>query len=193
MAETSDSLSTIADVTEAQYKYGFVTEIESEFAPKGLNEDIVRFISGKKDEPAWLLEWRLEAYKRNGSTMDEPDLGQGRRLSEDRLSRIAYYYAAPKSTDDAPKSLDEVDPEAARDLREARHSAARAGAGLSRASRSTRSSTASRSRRPSRTSCQRLGRHLLLDLRGGAARASRAGEEVPRLGRSRRRTTSSPR
>ena len=61
MAATTQTTATVKDVE--QYKYGFVTDIETERAPKGLNEDIIRFISAKKDEPAWMLEWRLKAYR----------------------------------------------------------------------------------------------------------------------------------
>jgi len=90
-----------------KYKYGFVTDIESETAPKGLSEDTVRFISAKKDEPEWLLEWRLKAY-RHWLTMPEP------RWSKVQFPPIdyqdSYYYSAPKSPGDGPKSLDEVDP-----------------------------------------------------------------------------------
>jgi Fe-S cluster assembly protein SufB len=99
---------TIDQVAESSdYKYGFVTEIESEFAPKGLNEDIVRFISGKKNEPDWLLQWRLEAY-RLWLDMDEPNWALVDYPAIDYQD--SYYYAAPKSDADAPKSLDEVDP-----------------------------------------------------------------------------------
>ena len=93
------------DVTE--YKYGFVTDIESDKAPKGLSEDIVRFISAKKDEPAWLLEWRLDAYRR-WKTMPYPDWSRVQHPPIDYQD--LYYYSAPKSTS-GPKSLDEVDPE----------------------------------------------------------------------------------
>jgi len=90
-----------------KYKYGFETEIESEKAPKGLNEDIIRLISKKKDEPEWMLEWRLDAY-RHWLTMDEP------RWSRVKYPKIdfqdIYFYAAPKSAKGPPKSLDEVDP-----------------------------------------------------------------------------------
>jgi Fe-S cluster assembly protein SufB len=97
----------IQEVTTQEYKYGFVTDIESDNAPKGLNEDIVRFISAKKDEPEWLLEWRLKAY-RAWEKMQEPN------WSMVNYPKINYqdiiYYSAPK-----PKkklnSLDEVDPE----------------------------------------------------------------------------------
>jgi Fe-S cluster assembly protein SufB len=91
-----------------KYKYGFTTDIESEKAPKGLNEDIVRLISSKKDEPEWMLEWRLAAYRR-WLTMDEPEWA---RVSYPRIDfQDIYYYSAPKNFGDGPKSLDEVDPE----------------------------------------------------------------------------------
>ncbi len=90
-----------------QYKYGFETQIESEKAPKGLSEDIVRFISAKKDEPQWMLDWRLDAYRR-WLTMREPTWA---RVSYPKIDfQDVYYYAAPKEFV-APKSLDEVDPE----------------------------------------------------------------------------------
>jgi len=106
MAEiASETIDQVAD--RRDYKYGFVTEIESEFAPKGLNEDIVRFISAKKKEPDWLLQWRLESY-RLWLDMDEPKWAMVHYPEIDYQD--AYYYAAPKSDADAPKSLDEVDP-----------------------------------------------------------------------------------
>jgi len=90
-----------------QYRYGFETIIESEKAPKGLSEDIVRFISAKKDEPEWMLEWRLEAYRR-WLTMEEPTWA---RVDYPRIDyQDLYYYAAPKQKK-ALASLDEVDPE----------------------------------------------------------------------------------
>ena len=104
MATDSSGIETLAG---GDYKYGFVTDIESEFAPKGLDEDIVRFISAKKDEPGWLLEWRLRAY-RHWLTMDEPKWAFVDYPPID--FQDAYYYAAPKNPADAPKSLDEVDP-----------------------------------------------------------------------------------
>ncbi len=89
-----------------QYKYGFVTDIESEKAPKGLSEDTVRFISAKKNEPAWMLEWRLGAYKR-WLTMREPSWA---RVHYPKIDyQDLYYYSAPKRK--ALASLDEVDPE----------------------------------------------------------------------------------
>ena len=63
MPAVSETVDQVASVAEQKYKYGFVTDIETETAPKGLSEDIVRFISAKKDEPEWLLEWRLKAYR----------------------------------------------------------------------------------------------------------------------------------
>jgi Fe-S cluster assembly protein SufB len=90
-----------------EYQYGFVTAIEEEKIPKGLNEDIIRLISSKKNEPSWLLEWRLKAY-RHWLTMKEPtwaNVKYGRIDYQD-----AYYYSAPKMKK-KPKSLDEIDPE----------------------------------------------------------------------------------
>ena len=92
---------------DTAYKYGFVTEIESELAPKGLDEDTVRFISAKNDEPDWILEWRLKAF-RHWRTMREPTWQKVHYPPIDYQD--AYYYAAPKSMD-GPNSLDEVDPE----------------------------------------------------------------------------------
>ena len=94
-------------LAQEEYKYGFVTDVEQEIAPKGLNEDIIRMISSKKNEPEWLLEWRLEAYER-WKKMKEP------RWAFLRYPKIDFndisYYAAPKSNP-RPKSLDEIDPE----------------------------------------------------------------------------------
>ncbi len=90
-----------------KYKYGFETNIETDKAPKGLSEDIVRFISAKKNEPQWMLDWRLEAYRR-WLTMTEPTWAKVHYPQIDLQDM--YYYAAPKSTP-GPTSLDEVDPE----------------------------------------------------------------------------------
>jgi Fe-S cluster assembly protein SufB len=90
-----------------QYKYGFVTDIESEKAPIGLSEDTVRYISAKKNEPEWMLAWRLEAFRR-WLTMREPSWARVHYPKIDYQN--AYYYSAPKQKD-GPKSLDEVDPE----------------------------------------------------------------------------------
>ncbi len=89
-----------------KYSAGFSTDIESDMAPKGLNEDIIRFISAKKNEPEWLLSWRLKAYER-WLKMPEPQWGKLKFPDIDYQD--AYYYAAPKSQD-RPKSLDEIDP-----------------------------------------------------------------------------------
>src|SRR3970282_689816 len=89
-----------------QYKYGFVTDIESDKAPKGLSEDTVRFISQKKGDADWMLEWRLGAYCR-WLTMTEPTWARVKYPKIDFQN--IYYYSAPKSTK-GPKSLDEVDP-----------------------------------------------------------------------------------
>ncbi|MDG2321637.1 MAG: Fe-S cluster assembly protein SufB [Rhodospirillaceae bacterium] len=100
---------TIAAVQETEkYKYGWQTEIESDLAPKGLSEDIVRFISAKKEDPEWMLEWRLKAYKMWLTQADqEPSWA---KLDFPKIDyQDAYYYAAPK-LGDAPESLDEVDP-----------------------------------------------------------------------------------
>jgi Fe-S cluster assembly protein SufB len=103
----SESEQIIQEVTEQKYKYGFETNIESEKAPKGLNEDIIRFISSKKNEPEWMLEYRLKAYQ-HWLTMEEPTWAHVDYKPVDFQDII--YYAAPKQR---PKlnSLDEVDPE----------------------------------------------------------------------------------
>ncbi|MBU2890750.1 Fe-S cluster assembly protein SufB [Celeribacter halophilus] len=90
-----------------KYKYGWDTEIEMDYAPKGLSEDIVRLISAKNGEPEWMLEWRLEAYRR-WVTMEEPDWAMIDYPEIDFQDQ--YYYARPKSMEEKPKSLDEVDP-----------------------------------------------------------------------------------
>ena len=104
----STDTETLEQLTAQDYKFGFVTDVEQEIIPKGLDEDVVRLISAKKDEPEWLLEWRLKAF-RNWQKMEEP------RWAKVEYPPIDYqglhYYAAPKSDDDRPKSLDEVDPE----------------------------------------------------------------------------------
>ena len=97
---------TIEQITKSEYKYGFTTDIETELAPKGLNEDIVRFISNKKDEPEFLLEWRLKAY-RYWLEQKEPKWPNVKYPPID--FQDAYYYAAPKLQKQLD-SLDEVDP-----------------------------------------------------------------------------------
>ncbi len=101
-----DTIDLVKTIEVDKYKYGFETDIESDFAPIGLSEDTVRFISAKKNEPAWMLEWRLEAY-RVWQQMDEPTWAKVHYPKIDFQS--IYYYAAPKRST-APKSLDEIDP-----------------------------------------------------------------------------------
>ena len=108
MTSATETVEQLRSVTEQKYKYGFVTEIEEDRAPKGLSEDTIRFISAKKGEPEWLLEWRLKAY-RHWLTMVEPRWAMVSYPPIDYQD--AYYYSAPKSKDGRPKSLDEVDPE----------------------------------------------------------------------------------
>jgi Fe-S cluster assembly protein SufB len=102
------ALETVRDYTGHEYKYGFVTQIEADIVPKGLDDDVVRLISAKKNEPAWMTEWRLKA------------LARWRNMEEPRWAKVEHppidfqaisYYAAPKSDADRPKSLAEVDPE----------------------------------------------------------------------------------
>ena len=107
MAVGSETAKTIESATGGDYKYGFVTDIDMELAPRGLNEDIVRFISAKKNEPDWLLDWRLKAYRR-WLTMKDPEWARVKHPEIDYQD--AYYYAAPKSKE-LLNSLDEVDPE----------------------------------------------------------------------------------
>jgi Fe-S cluster assembly protein SufB len=106
MPAVQETVEKVRRIDVDQYKYGFVTDIESEKAPKGLSEDTVRFISAKKSEPQWMLDWRLEAYKR-WQTMREPTWA---RVDYPKIDyQNAYYYSAPKKK--ALASLDEVDPE----------------------------------------------------------------------------------
>ncbi len=97
----------IEDLVKQEYKAGFVTDIEADTVPPGLNEDIIRLISAKKHEPEWMTEWRLAAY-RHWLTMHEPEWAHVNYGPIDY--QAISYYSAPKSNDDAPKSLDEVDP-----------------------------------------------------------------------------------
>ncbi len=107
MPAVQETIEQVRAIDVDQYKYGFETIIEMEKAPKGLNEDVIRFISARKGEPEWMLEWRLDAYKR-WLTMEEPDWA---RVSYEKIDyNDIYYYAAPKMNE-APKTLDEVDPE----------------------------------------------------------------------------------
>src|SRR5215475_12518032 len=99
--------STIQELANREYKWGFVSDIEADSAPRGLNEDIIRFISAKKQEPEWLLEWRLKAY-RHWLTMKVPQWAHVHYPAVDFQDII--YYSAPKPKKQL-SSLDEVDPE----------------------------------------------------------------------------------
>jgi len=99
--------SSVDHFVQQKYKHGFVTDIESETVPPGLNEDVVRWISARKGEPEWLLEWRLEAYRR-WLQMEQPDWAH-LRIEPIDFQAISYF-SAPKSDKDRPQSLDEVDP-----------------------------------------------------------------------------------
>lgn len=106
MVAVKETVEQVKQLDVDQYKYGFTTDLEVDKAPKGLNEDIVRFISAKKSEPQWMLDWRLDAFRR-WKTMDEP---QWARVHYPKIDfNDSYYYAAPKKNA-APKTLDDVDP-----------------------------------------------------------------------------------
>ena len=111
----SSQMQELETLATGDYKFGWVTDIEQESAPPGLNEDIIQFISDKKNEPDWLLAWRVKAY-RHWLTMTDPL----KRAKSEQWAMVAYpdidyqsivYYAAPKNAGDGPESLDEVDPE----------------------------------------------------------------------------------
>ncbi|MDO9489905.1 MAG: Fe-S cluster assembly protein SufB, partial [Sphingomonadaceae bacterium] len=106
MARNQEALAAVDEAT-GSYKWGFSSDIESDFAPKGLNEDIVRFISAKKNEPEWMLDWRLKAF-RQWLKMESPDWAKLQIAPIDYQD--AFYYAAPKAKPTL-KSLDELDPE----------------------------------------------------------------------------------
>ena len=105
-SRTEDS-EILDDVTGGDYKYGFVTDIDTEVIPVGLNEEVVRLISAKKHEPEWLLEFRLKAY-RHWLTLTPPKWGH-LKMPDIDFQAISYYAAPVKKQD--PKSIDEVDPE----------------------------------------------------------------------------------
>ena len=106
MAAVQETIDQVRLIDVDQYRYGFETDIESELAPKGLSEDIVRYISAKKNEPDWMLQWRLEAYRR-WLTMEEPTWA---RVDYPKIDfQDLHYYSAPKKKSIA--SLDEIDPE----------------------------------------------------------------------------------
>src|SRR6266511_3952794 len=101
-------LETIESLASREYKWGFVTDVQQDSVAPGLNEDIIRLISAKKQEPEFMLAWRLKAY-RQWLTMQEPTWANVHYPPIDYQNVI--YYSAPKSKADGPKSLDEVDPE----------------------------------------------------------------------------------
>src|SRR5215472_17146819 len=107
MPAVQETVEKVRRIDVDQYKYGFETLIESEKAPKGLSEDIIRFISAKKNEPEWMLAWRFDAYRR-WQTMREPKWAKVEYGPIDYQN--IHYYAAPKGKE-GPKSLDEIDPE----------------------------------------------------------------------------------
>ena len=110
MTDIKESISqeTINTVNElSEYKHGWTTDIDTDKIPKGLSEDTIRLISAKKNEPEWMLEWRLNAYKVM-QTMKEPDWAKVDLPKIDYQD--LYYYSAPKGFEDKPKSLDELDP-----------------------------------------------------------------------------------
>ena len=107
MAAVAETLDTVQSLTQSGYKWGFETDIEMDIAPKGLSEDTIRLISARKEEPAWLLAWRMKAYAA-WLTMEEPNWA---RVGYPPIDyQDIHYYAAPKKKD-GPRSLDEVDPE----------------------------------------------------------------------------------
>jgi len=107
MPAVQETIDQVRQIDVDQYKYGFETVIESDTAPKGLTEDTIRMISAKKNEPAWMLEWRLDAFKR-WLTLEEPSWA---RVDYPKIDfQDIHYYSAPKSSA-GPKSIDEVDPE----------------------------------------------------------------------------------
>src|SRR6202453_3735952 len=107
MPAVQETVDQVRRIDVDQYKYGFETLIESDKAPKGLSEDTIRFISAKKNEPEWMLAWRLDAYER-WLTMRQPKWA---KIDYGPIDyQDLYYYSAPKKKD-GPKSLDEIDPE----------------------------------------------------------------------------------
>jgi Fe-S cluster assembly protein SufB len=107
MPAVQETIEQVKLIDVDQYKYGFETVVETELSPRGLSEETVRYISAKKGEPEWMLEWRLDALRRF-TTMQEPNWA---RVSYDKVDYSdIYYYAAPKKNP-SPQSLDEVDPE----------------------------------------------------------------------------------
>lgn len=113
MVNKNNTISRNSELSNEDYKWGFSTDVETELAPKGLSEDIVRLISGKKNEPDWLLEWRLKAFRHWVDLEDKDMEPNWARVQYPRMDfQDIYYYAAPVSTKDKPpNSMEEVDPE----------------------------------------------------------------------------------
>ena len=108
MAATEQTIKQVNTLGDTDYKYGFSTELDEIRPPKGLNEDIIKFISAQKEEPEWMLEWRLNAYK-VFNKLPKPEWA---KLNIPEIDyQDCYYYSIPKSLKDKPKSLDEIDPE----------------------------------------------------------------------------------
>ena len=103
----TEAATKLEDLIGREYRHGFVSDLEADALPRGLSEDVVRLISAKKNEPEFMLEWRLAAF-RHWRTMSEPDWATVRHPPIDYQDII--YYSAPKSRNAGPKSLDEVDP-----------------------------------------------------------------------------------
>ncbi len=108
MAATEQTIKQVNTLGETDYKYGFSTELDEIRPPKGLNEDIIKFISAQKDEPEWMLDWRLNAFK-VFNKLPKPEWA---KLNIPEIDyQDCYYYSIPKSLKDKPKTLDEIDPE----------------------------------------------------------------------------------
>ena len=177
MPAVTETIDTVQSVTEGAYKWGFVTDIEMEFAPKGLNEDIVRFISAKKNEPEWLLEWRLKAY-RHWLTMAEPTWAERRRTRRS-TTRTIYYYAAPKRKD-GRRAWTRSIPSCSRPTRSSA-SRCTSRTRLGRRARWTRCSTASRWRRRSRSKLAEAG-VIFCSFSEAVHKHPELVQQVPRLG-----------
>ncbi len=166
---------TIEELATQEYKYGFVTDVEADEVPRGLNEDIIRLISEKKGEPEWLLEWRLKAY-RTWLNLKDPDWANVKHEPIDYQDIV--YYSAPKRK--KLQSLDEVDPEIRKTFEKLgiplEEQKALAGRGGGRGVRQRLG------RDDVQGQAEGAGDHLLLVLRGGP-RAPRAGPQVSRFGR----------
>ena len=189
MPAVQETVARVREIDVDKYKYGFTTDIELVRAPKGLNEETVRFISAKKGEPDWLLAWRLEAYRR-WLTMQEPTWAN---VVHPRIDfQDLYYYSAPKSTA-GPKSLSEVDPELLETYAKLgiplKEQAVLAGVEGARVEGRVAVDAVFDFVSVVTTFKEELGqgrRHLLFDLRGGEV-SSRAREEISRLGRAHHR------